>query len=609
MADIIQLLPDAIANQIAAGEVIQRPASVVKELMENSIDAGATEIRLILKDAGKTLIHVIDNGSGMTDTDLRMSFERHATSKIRKAADLFEIKTKGFRGEALASIAAIAHVDVATKIAGQDLGSHIVIKGSEVRKQEPCQAHTGTSFAVKHLFFNVPARRKFLKSDPVELKHIIEEFQRLALAHSDVFFNLYHNDTELYHLPVANVRQRIIALFGKSLNEELVPVSESTDILSLSGYVSKPSYTKKRKGEQYIFVNNRFIRSAYLNHAIRAAYDEMIAKDSHPLYVLYLVIDPGAIDINVHPTKTEIKFEDERLIYNYIRVSIKHALGQYQVAPSIDFEVDYNFGSRDRPSTGRSDDYDTAGNSGQAKVGGGGYVRQKVDSWEQIYEGLRKDAGGGTEQTPLTLESEIDTTTPNNPYVSSREKKEPYQIHSSYIVSHIKSGYMLIDQQAAHERILYETYLEAIRESSPVIQKELFPNTITLDPKKASLLSSILAEVNNMGFEVSEFGANTFIIYGTPAGLSQIHQSSDLLEQLIDQYASNLELKIGINENIAQSFAVTAGIKRGKKLDTQEMHALIDELFACAVPYKSPTGHKCFVTYDMDDIRRQFVDK
>lgn len=607
MADIIQLLPDSIANQIAAGEVIQRPASVVKELMENSVDAGATEIRLILKDAGKTLVHVIDNGSGMSDTDLRMSFERHATSKIRSADDLFSIRTMGFRGEALASIAAIAHVDVATKQSSAELGSQIVIKGSKVIEQKPCQAHTGTSFAVKNLFYNVPARRKFLKSDAVELRHIIEEFQRLALAHTDIFFSLYHNDNEVYHLPPANVRQRIVAIFGKQLNEEVVPISESTEMLSLSGFVSKPSYTKKRKGEQYIFVNNRFIKSAYLGHAIRMAYDEMISKDQHPLYVLYLEIDPAQIDINVHPTKTEIKFEEERVIYNYLRVAVKHALGQHQVTPSIDFSVDYNFGSRDRPS---NQSVSSTGGGGTWSPSGSHPTRQKVDAWEQVYEGLRRDATSATDTTPLTLGSKVDTSEhiDSSLSMSAVDTREPHQIHNTYIVSHIKSGYMLIDQQAAHERILYEQYLRSIREQSPVIQKELFPDTITLEPKRAQLLTSMLPQVNKMGFEVSEFGANSFIIYGTPAGLQHVDKSSDLLEQVIDQYAANIDLKLGVDEAAARSLAISAAIKRGTKLDTTEMKALTDQLFACEVPYKSPAGGKCFIIQEMDDVRRLFAE-
>lgn len=603
MADIIQLLPDSIANQIAAGEVIQRPASVVKELMENSVDAGASEIRLILKDAGKTLVHVIDNGCGMSETDLRMSFERHATSKIRKADDLFAIRTMGFRGEALASIAAIAHVDVATKVRDNDLGSHIVIKGSDVRKQEPCQAHTGTSFAVKNLFYNVPARRKFLKSDAVELRHIIEEFHRLALAHPDIFFTLFHNDNELYHLPPANVRQRIVALFGKQLNQELVPVSESTDLLTLTGFVSKPSYTKRRKGEQYVFVNNRYIRSGYLSHAIRSAYDEMINKDQHPLYVLYLEIDPAQIDINVHPTKTEIKFEEERVIYNYLRVAVKHALGQHQISPSIDFSVDYNFGQRNTaPSSEGAPSYEGSSTSS--------FKKQNVNNWEQIYEGLKQDATPAIEQQPLTIGSTLDTSDSQGgeAYVPSGQKREPYQIHNSYIVSHIKSGYMLIDQQAAHERVLYEQYLDSIREQKPVIQKELFPNTITLDPRRSELLLSILQQVNSMGFEVAEFGANTFIIYGTPAGLQHVDQSSDLLEIVIDQYAENIDLNVGVDEAAARSLATSAAIKRGTSLDKEEMRALIDQLFACETPYKSPGGRRCFVTYDMQEVARQFVD-
>ncbi|NRA51814.1 MAG: DNA mismatch repair endonuclease MutL, partial [Phaeodactylibacter sp.] len=343
MADLIQLLPDAIANQIAAGEVIQRPASAVKELMENAIDAGATEIKLVVKDAGKTLIQVIDNGCGMSETDARMAFERHATSKIRAANDLFAIRTMGFRGEALASIAAIAHVEIKTRRHSDELGTRLVIEGSEVKSQEPCQCPQGTTISIKNLFYNVPARRNFLKSNPVEMRHINDEFQRIAIANSDIFFSLHHNDSEIFHLPAGKLRQRLIGVFGSASNKKLVPVSEETEVLRLQGYVGKPEFAKKTRGEQYFFVNNRYIKSAYLNHGLVSAYEELLPSGSYPLYVIFIDIDPKRIDINVHPTKQEIKFEDERLVYNYLRAAVRHALGQYNIMPSLDFDQDPTF--------------------------------------------------------------------------------------------------------------------------------------------------------------------------------------------------------------------------------------------------------------------------
>ena len=390
MADIIQLLPDSIANQIAAGEVIQRPASVVKELMENALDASAKEIKLIIKEAGKTLVQVLDNGKGMTATDARMSFERHATSKIREANDLFSISSLGFRGEALASIAAIAKVEMLTKPKDDELGTRILIEGSKVKKQEPIETNVGTNFSVKNLFYNVPARRKFLKSDPVELRHIIDQFNRLALANPDIFFTMYHNGNEVYHLPPGNLRQRIVGIFGKNTNDKLIPVSEDTDILKLSGYISKPEATKKKKGDQYIFINKRFIKSNYLNHAIRVAYDELIPKDNYAFYVVFLELSPSMIDINVHPTKTEIKFEEERLIYNFIKVSVKHALGAYTVTPTLDFGMDSNFSSRmthDMRSDGVEREQSGDISSGPKLTQ---QQRDNINSWEDLYQDLQE---------------------------------------------------------------------------------------------------------------------------------------------------------------------------------------------------------------------------
>lgn len=604
MADIIQLLPDSIANQIAAGEVIQRPASVVKELMENSLDAGAKEIKLIIKDAGKTLIQILDNGKGMSTTDARMSFERHATSKIREANDLFSISSMGFRGEALASIAAIAKVEMLTKTQDDELGTRIVIEGSKVKKQEPIETHVGTIFSVKNLFYNVPARRKFLKSDPVELRHIIDQFNRLSLAHPDIFFTLYHNGNEVYHLPPGNLRQRIVSIFGKNINDKLIPVSEDTDILRLSGYISKPETAKKKKGDQYIFVNKRFIKSSYLNHAIRIAYDELIPKDNYAFYVIFLEMSPSMIDINVHPTKTEIKFEEERLIYNFVKVSVKHALGAYTVTPTLDFGLDSNFSSRmthDMHSDGVEREQ-SGGISPAPKLTQ--QQKDNISSWEDLYKDLQ---AGSNQDQAITVESHLMSQDDDQPFVlASKARKEPYQIHNTYIVNQIKSGFLLIDQQAAHERILYEGYLEQLNQHTGMTQKQLFPISVELSTADATLMHEIIHKVNAIGFEVEHFGKNNFIIHGLPVGID--NQSPEaLLEQLLQQYHSNTELQLGIDRNLARSMANAACIKRGKTLSGDEMHELVDQLFACTVPYKSPNGRKCFITMELDDLLKRFT--
>ena len=604
MADIIQLLPDSIANQIAAGEVIQRPASVVKELIENALDASAKEIKLIIKEAGKTLIQVLDNGKGMTATDARMSFERHATSKIREANDLFSISSMGFRGEALASIAAIAKVEMLTKPKDDELGTRIIIEGSKVKKQEPTETNVGTSFSVKNLFYNVPARRKFLKSDPVELRHITDQFNRLALANPDIFFTMYHNGNEVYHLPPGNLRQRIVGIFGKNTNDKLVPVSEDTDILKLSGYISKPEAAKKKKGDQYIFVNKRFIKSNYLNHAIRVAYDELIPKDNYAFYVIFLELSPSMIDINVHPTKTEIKFEEERLIYNFIKVSVKHALGAYTVTPTLDFGMDSNFSSRmthDMRSDGVEREQSGDISSGPKLTQ---QQRDNINSWEDLYQDLQANTN---QSQAITLESDLMNQGDDQPVIiASKSRKDPYQIHNTYIVNQIKSGFLLIDQQAAHERILYEGYIEQLNQHVGMTQKQLFPISVDLTPADATLLHNILHKVNAIGFEIEHFGKNSFIIHGLPVGID--NQSPEkLLETLLQQYHSNLELQLGIDRNLARSMANAACIKRGKLLQADEMHELVDQLFACTVPYKSPNGRKCFITMELDDLLKRFT--
>ncbi len=615
MADIIQLLPDAIANQIAAGEVIQRPASVVKELLENAIDAGSSRIKLIIKDSGKSLIQVIDNGCGMSETDARMSFERHATSKIRKANDLFSIRTMGFRGEAMASIAAIAHVEMRTRRHADELGTKVVIEGSDVKTQEACQCSAGTSISVKNLFYNVPARRNFLKSNTVEMRHILDEFQRVAIANPDIFFTLHHNNTEIFHLPDGKLRQRVVGVFGNSWNKKLVPVNEETDILKIRGFVGKPEFAKKTRGEQLLFVNNRYIKSGYLNHAILNAYEELLPKDTYPIYTIFIDIDPANIDINVHPTKQEIKFNDERLVYNYLKVAIRHALGQYSITPTLDFNQDPNFSQYQpvKKGNGQEQSSDKRNEKQHYEPKPSSHLESSnLRNWEKLYEGLEsfdqpKEESPAADEA-VTIESEWSSNPLSEDSNSgfANEQKRPYQIHATYIVSQIKSGFLLIDQQAAHERILYERYLAFLKDQQPLTQKQLFPKTINLSQIDSQVLLKILPDINLLGFDIQEFGNESFVIHGVPADLSSGQDEQKIIESLLEQYKNNVELKLDNHENIARSMARSASIKRGQTLTKPEMQELIDKLFACTIPYKSPTGHNCFITFDLEDLEKQF---
>lgn len=599
MADIIQLLPDNIANQIAAGEVIQRPASVVKELIENSIDAKSTEIKIIIKDAGKTLIQIIDNGLGMSPTDARMSFERHATSKIRKTEDLFNIRTKGFRGEALASIAAIAQVEMTSRTVESELATYIMVEESKVKKQEFVQGSIGTSISVKNLFFNVPARRKFLKSDAVELRHLIEEIHRVALAHFDVKFIVFHNGNETYHLPAGSLKQRIIGIFGKNYDEKLLPVSEEAGSTKVEGFVLKSDAAKKNAGEQYLFVNNRFIRNNYLNHAVKMAYEQLIQPDQYPGYFLFLDVDPATIDINVHPTKTEIKFDEERLIYNVVRVSVKHALGKYLVAPTLDFETDVNYFTQQRNVTSNASQFNF-----QSRVNDVNNLEQEnLKSWNEIYKGLGQTSGT-QETSSVVIQSEI--TLPQDGNELNIISKEPYQLHNSYILCHIKNGLMLIDQYYATERIIFEENLKTLKGQPRSIQRELFAQTLEVDASTFELLISLIPQLSQMGFDIGEFGKNTFVIHGIPSDMDSSTNSVVLVNQIIETFKRNMEFQLGIEANIARSYASCAAIRKGKSLGIEEMKEIIDKLFACETPYLSPGGYKTFIKYGLDDIQKQF---
>lgn len=611
MADIIQLLPDAIANQIAAGEVIQRPASVVKELMENSVDAGSTHVKLIIKNAGKSLIQVIDNGSGMSATDARMCFEKHATSKIKNIEDLFAIVTKGFRGEAMASIAAVAQVELKTRQAEESLGTSIQIEGSKILNQEPCQTQIGTSTAVKNLFFNIPARRNFLKSDNVEVKHIIEEFYRIAIPHPGVAFSLFIDDEEIYHLKEGNLRQRIVAILGDSYNERLVPIAEETDAVKISGFIGKPEYAKKTRGEQYIFVNNRFIKSNYLNHAIYKAYEDIVAKDRYPLFVLFMDIDPAKIDINVHPSKHEIKFDEEHLIYTFVNAAARHGLSQYSVRPTLDFDQEDAFNQMGSFSQ-KDKDYNPATspmNLGKTDFPFSAKKKEQesnLENWQDLYAINKSEQAQSLVQKISKLTNELPIETDKN--IEEKSATRPYQIHNKYIISPIKSGFILFHQNAMHQRILFERYLYILNTEKAASQQQLFPQTITLNASDAVIMKEILDDINNLGFEISDFGNNSFVIHSYPADISYSNETQ-IIEDFIEQFKNSAGLtKFSKREKVAQSLAYSAAIKEGKKLSEQEMQNLIDQLFACENPYKTPSGRKTFVKYTLEDIDKQFLD-
>jgi DNA mismatch repair protein MutL len=617
MPDIIQLLPDSVANQIAAGEVVQRPASAVKELVENSIDAGADKIQLILKDAGKSLIQVIDNGAGMSITDARMCFERHATSKIRKAEDLFAIRTMGFRGEAMASIAAIAHVELKTRRHGDELGTCINIEGSEVVSQQPCSANTGTSISVRNLFYNTPARRNFLKSNPVEMRHIVDEFQRVALANPGIFFTMHHDGQEVYHLPAAALKHRIVHLFGNNYNQRLVPVEEDTSIIKLRGYVGKPEFARKTRGEQFFFVNNRYIRDAYLNHAVLAAFEELLPDESFPLYVLFIEIDPSKIDINVHPTKTEIKYQDEKSIYAIIRSAVKRSLGKYNITPTLDFDQENSIGHLItpkppdqivQPTISFNPDFNPFAAEKKSSEREIPFLRNTGDynktaipqNWDTLYEISKRET---VQQHEIHAEKTIPV---EEQEVSKPSERQLFQLHNRYILSPIKSGFMLINQQAAHERVLYERFLQQLDTHSGTSQQSLFPQSVTLNSGDFELLRELLPDIRALGFDIREFGKNTVVVEGIPADLGDVSEHA-LLEHLLEGFKNNLSiLKLDKRDSLARSLARNAATKIGVRLSLEEMNLLIDQLFACQMPNIALNGKAIISTFTMAELAERF---
>ncbi len=616
MADIIQLLPDHVANQIAAGEVVQRPASVVKELLENAIDAGANSIKLIIKDAGKTLVQVIDNGKGMSHTDSRLSFERHATSKIRSAEDLFQLNTKGFRGEALASIAAIAHVELKTKQEHDDVGTCLVIEGSKVVSQDVVVTPTGTSISVKNLFFNIPARRNFLKSDTVELRHVIDEFHRVALAHPNISFALYNNGSEAFNLPISNYRQRIVNIFGNKTNEKLVPVKEDTEVLKISGFVGKPEFAKKTRGEQYFFVNDRFIKSAYLNHAIASAFEGLLRNGTHASYFLNLTVNPQTIDINIHPTKTEIKFDDEHTLYALLRSAIKHSLGQFNIAPVIDFDRDPNL---DTPYSHKNNDthlpkieVDRSFNPFQeetaSKARAVAYKKEPTTSWESLYVGLESKGNDSKQDfTEVQFESEEQTASIFDDYNQVEQTNTTYQLHNKYIVSAIKSGMLVIDQHRAHQRVLYEDFLKNLTIKEAASQQLLFPLQLHFSPQDIVIINQLKNDLEHTGFVFSSVKDEFVDITGVPVGVPE-SEVSIILEQLISDVENEVpDSNFSATDLLAKSMAKSLAIKTGQSLQKDEQEHLVNKLFACKEPNVSPTNRTTFITMSVDELDKKFM--
>jgi DNA mismatch repair protein MutL len=619
VSDIIHLLPDNIANQIAAGEVIQRPSSAVKELLENAVDAGATEIKLIVSDSGKALISVVDNGKGMSETDARMAFERHATSKIEKIEDLFSIKTMGFRGEALASIAAVAQVELKTKRAEDELGTYIEIENSHVVKQELCAAPIGTTISMKNLFFNVPARRNFLKSNAAEMRHIIDEFIRVAMAFPEIFFSLTSNGQQVFHLEAGSLKQRIVQILGNNYNSKLVSVQEKTDYMDIYGFVGKPETAKKTRGDQYFFVNSRFIKSAYLNHAVNNAFDNMIAKDSFPGYVLFIDLDPSFIDINVHPTKQEIKFEDEKIVYAFVQAAVKHALAQFSIAPSLDFtlnaeiqgldSVNKPFTEEKKQTTVSSNLYQTFTGKHQAhKIEPN--EKSELRHWKDFFTKADDASVPSTISTGkssvVNSEWEVENKQQSSLNLQLQSNNPYIQLHKTYIIATSNTGFMLVHQQHAHERVLYERYTTQTHSQQPATQKSLFPVTLELATPDAVLLEDLLPEITALGYAIEAFGTNTFIIQGTPADIAQGNEKHSV-ELLLEQFKHfSSDIKYSKREKLVRCMCRQQAIKAGQSLTQQEMQVLLESLFACATPNVTPTGSPTYLDFKEDYLDRMF---
>lgn len=615
MSDIISLLPDHVANQIAAGEVVQRPSSVVKELLENAIDAGADELHLIVQDAGKTLIQVVDTGKGMSYADARLAFERHATSKIKQADDLFDLHTMGFRGEALASIAAVAQVELKTRPPGEDVGTEIRIEGSKVIEQKVCQTAVGTSIAVKNLFFNIPARRQFLKSDSVENRHIVDAFEYIALANPKVGFKFTQNGNEIFHLPAGNYRQRITGVFGKKFNERLVPVEEETGVVSLHGFVLKPEFARKTRGEQFFFVNDRFIKNGYLHHAVNHAFEHLIKGEEHPSYFLYMHIDPKRIDVNIHPTKTEIKFDDEKAIYAIIRSSVKHALGQFNIAPSLDFnqnvgdipipdptrnvrppsiQVDPTFNPFE-PDYGKSSDHSNSGSAGGSSFGSNSHFKKEnvQPNWQELYASTESSANEAI-QIQSKWDEEVEAA------------HACFQLDNKLVITKVKSALVAIHQQRAHRRIQYERFLKILNDHHAPSQQLLFPITIHMNSGNLEALKSLNDTLHRLGFEIEYPSGQQVLVQGIPMHLSE-SEVQVVLDQLVEDVKSEADIfRNDPSHAMAKSLSSKIGIRSGQVLSQEEMQHLINELFACEMPYTDIFGKPIIVQIGLDELDSKF---
>lgn len=598
----IKMLPDVVANQIAAGEVIVRPASAVKELMENAIDAQAGKIEVIIQDAGRTKIQVIDTGMGMSEMDARMCLERHATSKISNSEDLQKLFSLGFRGEALPSMASVSQMELKTKLEEEEMGIRLVVHGSEVVSQEYCQARTGTSITLSNLFYNTPARRKFLKSDTVEFKHILDTFQHLALAYPDIHFTLYHNDRLYHQLYPANLKQRIVQIFGNHYENRLIHVKEDTEYLNLSGYVGKPEYAKKSRGEQFLYINNRYIKSYRLNTAVFQAYDRLIDQNAFPFFCLFIQMDPERMDINVHPTKQEIKLEDENFVYNIVLSAVKHALVQHSI-PTLEFDENQPFELQPdsksltlKPSSSsgaswQPDNFRSANN-------------WPSENWKAFYDEIKKsgkDIRSQPQNEITESHQELDLKTHSGQF-------SPVQIKNSYIISPIKSGIMIVDQKNAHERILYEKFLQQQEHKTLNAQSLLFPEILHLNPEESRIMKIILPVIEDYGFVIEPFGKDAFVLRALPdILLLDTKDKINIIRQILDEYHEDRKLGPTLHETVAQLFAKNMSIKRNQKLSEEEIKELIHQLFSCKEPAVSPTGKKCFITFKSEDLEKQFA--
>lgn len=636
MSDIIHLLPDSVANQIAAGEVIQRPASVIKELVENAIDAEAQEIHVLVTDAGKTCIQVIDDGKGMSETDARLSFERHATSKIREATDLFALRTMGFRGEALASIAAVAEVELKTRPANEELGTRLLIAGSKVESQEAVSCPKGSNFSIKNLFFNVPARRKFLKANSTELSNILSEFERIALVHPEVSFYLYSNDTELFNLPVMPLRQRIMAVFGKKLNQQLLSVEVDTTMVKVSGYVAKPETARKKGTHQYFFVNGRYMRHPYFHKAVMDAYEQLIPVGEQISYFIYFEIDPANIDVNIHPTKTEIKFENEQAIWQIVSAAVKETLGRFNAVPTIDFDTedmpDIPAFEQSRPieppKVHYNADFNPFKTSSASSYSGGGNYSQPKAEWEGLYSGIEK---ASKLNEPMEEEPPLDDSW-TIPEVAE-ERREPYlqetvqpavpaslygnetsiekgarhlQFKGRFILTSVKSGLMMIDQHRAHIRVLFDRYMNQLREKQGISQGVLFPEIVQLPASEAAVLESILGDLSAVGFDLSPLGGGSYAINGIPSGIEGLNPVDLIRNMVHTAMEKGNDVKEEIQTILALTLARAAAIVYGQVLNNDEMSNLVDNLFACSSPNYTPDGRTVLATIKEDEIEKLF---